>query len=175
MKKKLLTFVYILILITIIFIFQMFIINNRTLFGVKPNLILISTIIVSLWYGLYAGTFYSFVIGLITDLLFGNTFGLFTVSYTMIGAVIGYLNTTYRKENKVSLIYLTILATFLFEIISYIIYAVTFHVFANIFYLLIQAFLGSLLNIVIVYIVYSLIYKIAESLDHRLKQDGNVF
>lgn len=175
MRKKILTFIYILFLILIIFIVQMFIIDNKTLFGVKPNLILISTIIVSLWYGLYAGTFYSFIIGFVTDLLFGNTFGMFTISYTIVGATIGFLNNTYRKENKISLIYLTIIATSLFEIISYIEYAIVYSVFSNVFYLLIQIFLSSLLNIVIVYIIYSLIYRVAESLDDRLKSDSNIF
>ena len=51
MRKKILTFLYILFLILIIFIVQMFIIDNKTLFGVKPNLILISTIIVSFGMG----------------------------------------------------------------------------------------------------------------------------
>ena len=100
---------------------------------------------------------------------------MFTISYTIVGATIGFLNNTYRKENKISLIYLTIIATSLFEIISYIEYAIVYSVFSNVFYLLIQIFLSSLLNIVIVYIIYSLIYRVAESLDDRLKSDSNIF
>ena len=53
--RKALTIVYLLLFILIIFVFQMYIIDERELFGVKPNLILISVIVVSLWFGLYTG------------------------------------------------------------------------------------------------------------------------
>lgn len=72
MLKKCLTVVYIILFIILIFFIQLFVIDSRTLFGVKPNLILITVIVASLWYGVYTGTFFSFIIGFITDLVFGN-------------------------------------------------------------------------------------------------------
>lgn len=166
--KKALTIVYLLLFILIIFVFQMFIIDERELFGVKPNLILISVIVVSLWFGLYTGSIYSVIIGIITDMLFGNNIGIFTIGYAITGVIIGFFNYNYRKENKIALIYLTFIATAIFELIEYIIYFVITKEYTSILYFVYQIILTSILNIVIVYVVYSLLYKIISFFEDRL-------
>lgn len=166
--KKTLTIVYLLLFILIIFVFQMFIIDERELFGVKPNLILISVIVVSLWFGLYTGSIYSVIIGIITDMLFGNSIGLFTIGYAITGVIIGFFNYNYRKENKIALLYLTFIATAIFELIEYIIYFVITKEYTSILYFVYQIILTSILNIVIVYVVYSLLYKIISFFEDRL-------
>lgn len=165
--KKALTIIYLLLFILIIFVFQMFVIDGKELFGVKPNLILISVIVVSLWFGLYAGSAYGFIIGLVTDMLFGNTFGLFLISYSITGALVGFFNYNYRKENKIALLYVTCIATAVFEFIEYIIYFVMTRTYSSIFYLIYQILVTSILNIIIVYIVYSLLYKIISFFEDR--------
>lgn len=166
--KKALTIVYLLLFILIIFVFQMYIIDERELFGVKPNLILISVIVVSLWFGLYTGSIYSVIIGIITDMLFGNNIGLFTIGYAITGVIIGFFNYNYRKENKIALLYLTFIATAIFELIQYIIYFVITKEYTSILYFVYQIILTSILNIVIVYVVYSLLYKIISFFEDRL-------
>lgn len=166
--KKALTIVYLLLFILIIFVFQMYIIDERELFGVKPNLILISVIVVSLWFGLYTGSIYSVIIGIITDMLFGNNIGLFTIGYAITGVIIGFFNYNYRKENKIALLYLTFIATAIFELIEYIIYFVITKEYTSILYFVYQIILTSILNIVIVYVVYSLLYKIISFFEDRL-------
>lgn len=166
--KKTLTIVYLLLFILIIFVFQMYIIDERELFGVKPNLILISVIVVSLWFGLYTGSIYSVIIGIITDMLFGNNIGLFTIGYAITGVIIGFFNYNYRKENKIALLYLTFIATAIFELIEYIIYFVITKEYTSILYFVYQIILTSILNIVIVYVVYSLLYKIISFFEDRL-------
>lgn len=166
--KKALTIVYLLLFILIIFIFQMFVIDERELFGVKPNLILISVIVVSLWFGLYTGSIYSFSIGFITDVLFGNTMGLFTISYTITGVLVGFFNYNYRKENKFALLYVTCIATAIFGFVEYIIYFILTKKYNSFLYFIYQILITSILNIVIVYIVYSLLYKIISFFEDRL-------
>lgn len=170
MKNTLKT-IYIFLIIVVIYMLQLFVIDNHTLFGTKPNLILISVIVVSLWFGLYTGTIFSFIIGLLTDVIFGNNYGIFTMSYTLTGMVIGFLNYNYRKENKLSLVYVTLISVLIFESIQYISYTVIIGRYSSIFYLLKQMFMSSMLNIVIVFLIYELIYKIAKSVD----DDVNVF
>lgn len=165
--KKALTVIYLILFILIIFIFQMLVIDQRELFGVKPNLILISVIVVSLWFGLYKGSIYSFIIGIIIDMLFGNNIGLFTITYSITGALIGIFNHSYRKENKIALIYVTFIATGVFEFIEYIIYFITTRQYSSILYLLYQIVLSAILNIIIVYIIYSLLYKVVSFFEDR--------
>ncbi len=167
--KRFLTIIYIILLIILIYFFQVAIVDNNNLFGVKPNLILISCLIVSIWYGLYAGAIYSFIIGIITDIIFGNTYGLFTISYVITGTLIGFFNTNYRKENKMSLVYVTIIATAIFEIVEYIFYLMNTSTYSSLLYLIKQITIGSILNIVIVYVLYSLVLKIVNYFEDRIR------
>ena len=66
--RKVLTIIYLVFLIILIFTLQILLIDGRTIFGIKPNLILITVIVVSLWFGLYVGSFYGLIIGIITDI-----------------------------------------------------------------------------------------------------------
>lgn len=176
MRKNILTVIFIILLILIVFLIQLYFINPRNLFGIKPNLILILSIVISLWYGVYIGGISSFLIGVFTDILFGSSgIGIFTISYTIVGLVVGSLNTNYRRESKMSLVYVTIIATFVFEIVEYFCYLIFFNASSGLFYLLKQVFISSLLNIVIVYIIHSVIYKITEYIEDRIMQNSNGF
>jgi len=161
MAKKVFSYFIILLILICIFMFQIYVIDSRELFGVKPNIILISVIVMSLWYGLYAGSIYGFCIGMITDILFGNSFGIFTLSYTVVGSVIGYLNYNYRRESKISLSYLTIFGTCIFEFTEYFIYLFLNSSSSNILYLIIQISIGSLLNVILAFILYGTFSKIS--------------
>lgn len=176
MKKNILTIIYIVLLILIIYLLQLYLVNPRDLFGIKPNLILILSIVISLWFGVYIGGISSLLIGILTDILFGSkVMGIFTISYTIVGIIVGTLNNNYRKESKMSLVYVTIIATFVFEIIEYIFYLFVLSINSSLFYLLKQIIVSSLLNIVIVYIIYSVIFKITEYIEDRIIKDSNGF
>lgn len=174
MLKKTLTIISIILFIILIFFIQLFVINDRTLFGVKPNLILISVIVVSLWYGVYTGTLFALIIGFITDILFGSTTGMFTIAYTITGAITGIINDNYRKDNKMSLVYVTLIFTAIFEVIQYFEYLMITHSYTNIFYFLKQVLLTSILNTVIVFIIYGVIYKIVESFESNLRRQSAI-
>ena len=166
--RKILTIIYLIFFIVLIFTLQIMLIDGRTILGVKPNLILITVIVLSLWFGLYAGAFYGLIIGIITDILFGNNIGMFTIVYSIIGALIGFFSYNYRKENKIALVYVTVIATAVFEFVQYIMYFVISSHYNSILYLLYQLFATSVLNVVIVFIVYSLLYKILSFFENRL-------
>ncbi len=79
--KNILKSICIILLFLISLIVQLFIFNNMELLGVKPNMLLISIIVVSLFTNIYSTTIYSFILGFIVDIIFGST-GMFTISYT---------------------------------------------------------------------------------------------
>lgn len=162
MAKRIFSYFFMLLVLIGIFVFQVYVIDSRELFGVKPNIILISVIVMSLWYGLYSGSIYGLIIGILTDILFGNTYGIYTMSYTIVGSTIGYLNYNYRKESKASLSYLTIFGTCLFEFIEYIIYLFFSSSPTGIFYLIIQMTISSILNVILAFILYGVFAKISD-------------
>lgn len=174
MLKKILTVIYIILLIALVFFLQFFVIDSKTLFGIKPNLILITVIVVSLWYGVYTGTFFSFVIGMCTDFMFGNTTGMFTIAYTLTGAITGFINYNYRKENKMSLVYVTLVFTAIFEFIQYIEYLLLTHTYSSFLYFMKQVVMSSVLNTIIVFIIYGVIYKIVDKFESNLRRQSAI-
>ncbi len=148
------------------FIIQLFVINDINLFGVKPNLFLITIIVVSLNTDIFISTIYSFVIGVIVDMLFGAG-GLFTISYTIIGMLLGFINEDYMKENLLSISILTILSVTLFELIQYIKSMIVISKYISIMFFLKQLILSILLNVVIVVIICTLFRKIIEKINKK--------
>ena len=174
MVKKCLTVIYIILFILLIFYLQLFVVDTRELFGTKPNLILITVIVVSLWYGTYTGTIFAFIIGFLCDLIFGSTTGMFTVAYTITGAITGFINYNYRKENKMSLVYVTLIFTGIFELIQYIEYLMITHVYSNFLFFLKQVIVSSILNTIIVFIIYGVVYKIVDKFESNLRKQSAI-
>ncbi len=174
MKKKFLIMIGFIIYILFMYLFQLFIIDNKDIFGVKPNLILVTCVMITLYKGIYKGTFVSLTIGLFTDFLFG-TKAIFMICYTLTCLIIGLLGKGDKNIDKLSVIYFTFASTSLFEILEYIVYAVTSRVFSNFFYLLKQIILGSILNVVAALILYKVVCEISDFIIRGQKKDMNGF
>ena len=108
--EKVLKIIFSTVIVVLSFVLQLLVIDNMNLFGVRPNLFLISIIVVCLNTDIYISTFFSFIIGVIVDMLFGAG-GLFTISYTIIGMLLGFVNEDYMKENLLSISILTGIST----------------------------------------------------------------
>lgn len=172
MKKNILASLYIIVFVLLIYLLQIYVIGDKTLFSVKPNLILISVLVVSLWYGLYAGTVYSFLIGLFTDMLYSSNIGMFTIAYTIAGMVVGLLHYYNQRESKISVIYATFICVAAFELVEYVYYATLTDSFFNLLYLLKQIIISSVLNIVITYAFYSILLKVTDSIESKIRKEG---
>ena len=168
MKKNLICFFSFIVSILLVYTIQLYVIDNREIFGVKPNLILVMCIIITLFGGIYKGTILSFIIGLFTDILFG-TKAIFTIGYTLTSLIIGFLVSDYNKNDTVFIVAITFISTILFEIFEYIIYASTSSVFSDLFYLIKQILISSVLNIVIVFFAYKVVYAISDYFDVKFK------
>lgn len=118
MRKVVKTIITILLFIISILL-QLFVFNNITLFGFKPNMLIISVILVGMYTNIYSTAFYALLLGFTTDLLFGTS-GFYTVIYSILGVVIGYVSDNYMKENIFSAIILTAGGITILEIIEYI-------------------------------------------------------
>ncbi len=164
--EKVLKVVFTIVLFVISLAIQLFLFNNMNLFGVKPNLLLISVIVVSLNTSIYSSTIYSFVIGIIMDLLFGSN-GVFTISYVSVGMLIGFVSEDYMKENYLSIIILTALSVTLFEVVQYFENMIISSMYVNLFILLKQIILGILLNGALVFIMCFLFGKIIGHIDKK--------
>lgn len=170
MKNKIIFFIFLVLIFILILFVQVFVISGNTLFGMKPNVLLISVIVFTTFLGLYKGSIYALVLGIFCDFLYGSNFGVFTISYTIVAIIIGLISSNYRNESKLALIIMTLIGTALFETTQFIIYSFLNNGIYNIFHLILQIFLASILNIVIVFILNGVISKVAEHLEIKSKE-----
>lgn len=170
MKKSIIYRILIIFLFLIILLFQIFIINSNSLFGIKPNLILVFLIVYSLFTNFYKTCIISTLIGMLMDIIFGNSNFIFLIAYTFSGIVLASINEKYTKENKMTIVMLSVISVVCFEIIEFIEYAYLYNVYANIFYLLKQILISIFLNLILCKIIYNLIYFINENLDLKFKK-----
>ena len=159
MKNILKTF-YILILFIFSLVIQLFVFNNINLFGVKPNILFISCIVMGLYTNIYLSTIYSFTLGVVVDLLFGSL-GMFTISYTAVGMLIGFVGQNYIKENYVSILILTAISVTLFEIMIKISKYISF------IFLFKELIISIMLNVVLVFILCFTFGKLMEYIDKK--------
>ncbi len=164
--RNVLKCICIFILFIIAVFIQLFIFDNMQLFGVKPNLILICVIVVGLYTNIYSSTVFSFFAGIVVDLLFGGN-GMFTISYTIVGMLLGYINGDYMKENYLSIILITALSVTLFEVVQYVQSMIILSQYISFIFLIKQVILSILLNTVLVFIICFIFGKIVSLIDKK--------
>ncbi len=164
--EKVIKSIFVVILFVITLILQLFLFDNFSLFGVKPNMIIISVILVALNSSIYFSTTYSFVLGIIVDLLFGTS-GMFTISYTVLGMILGFVNDDYMKGNYFTLIILTAISVCLFETILYIQSMIRINEYVSFFILIRQLILSIILNTIIIVCIYAIYNKIMKAIDKK--------
>ena len=157
--KKIIDVIKIPIIIILTFIIQIFISNNFEIFGITPNLILVTVVIISMWNNLSVNLIVAGIMGLFADLIFNFDIGKSLVTYLVIALCISYISGRYRKESKAAIIYITAMATGIFVIFEFIYYIIDSTIIINVFVLLKQVIVEILLNIVVAYVLYKVFEK----------------
>jgi len=164
--KNIVKTIMVILIFVISVLLQVFVINKTSLFDVKPNMLLVSIILVSMFTNIYSCSIYSFILGFVADLIFGTS-GIYTLSYSIMGALLGFVSDNYMKGNILSGIMMTIGSVTIFEIIEFVHAIVIKKAVASIFLLLGKIILGILLNVVIVIVLSFAIEKIIKLIDKK--------
>lgn len=106
--------------ISIIVLLQSTVFNYIEVFGIKPNLVIVFIVAVSLLRGSGEGMTVGFFAGLSQDLLFGRTIGLYALLGLYLGLGIGSLNRRLYRENYVVVIFFTFVSTVVYELVVYL-------------------------------------------------------
>lgn len=157
--RKILDIIKIPVIVVLTFIIQIFISKNFEVFGISPNLILVTVVIISMWNTLFVNLTVAGIMGIFADLIFHFDIGQSLITYLVIALCISYISGRYRKESKAAIIYITALATGIFTLFQFVYYIIDSSIIINIFVLLKQAIIEILLNIVVAYVLYKIFEK----------------
>ncbi len=166
--KKSMGIIILLAFILITTMIQVNIFNNVYIFGVKINLFIILTSAIALWYGMFVGGIYGLINGFILDSLYEQGYGKYLILYALIGIIVGSMNHIYKKENKVTLIYVTAMMTIVYEIIEMVMSVVVSQSFPGLFTIIKVMFVSPSLNMMVSAVTYYLFIFISYKLDEVL-------
>lgn len=170
--KKISILIGLIITFFIIYFLQVNIFNSFTIAGVKPNLFVIYILFIGLFANQILGISFGVICGLIIDLLYGKTVGITAIMLCAIGYLGSYFDKNFSKENKLTIIFMVIGSTIIFELGLYFLNSIILEFEREYFYFLKIALIETLYNVLIVIIFYPLIQKIGYSIDRNFKKNN---
>jgi len=157
------------VIMSLNFIFQSTLFQHFRVFDVLPNTTLILIVVFSILWGKNKGAVIGLITGLIQDVVLGSIIGANALIYMFIGMSIGRLENSIFKDNSLTPVFFTTLATISYHFLFYLIMYIT-----NIQFSFFQLFkqiivIETVYNAIISIFIYKLIYHLFRHPNLRLR------
>ena len=160
-------------LILVLFLFlQVDIFSSLTIAGIKPNLFVIYILFIGLFANQILGISFGVICGLILDLLYGKTIGVTAVMLCIIGFLGSYFDKNFSKENKLTIIFMVVGATIIFELGSYFMNSIILQFEREYWYFTKIILIEILYNVLLSILFYPFIQKIGYIIDRTFKRNN---
>ena len=157
--KKILSIIIIFITFILIYFLQSNFFNWFNIAGVKPNLFIILTLFIGIFIGKAYGFSIGIIFGLLLDFFTGKAIGINAISLAIVGLCGGIFIKNISKDSRITIMLMTIVATFIAEVISYTLQIMLFNLSIEIIPFLKIILLEILFNSMIIIIIYPIIQR----------------
>lgn len=155
MTKKILKVILKIFVLFVIYLIQIFVLNNVTFFGVKANIPLMLLVIWSMTIDEKIEVYvYAVIIGILNDILFSSILGEYLLINILLTTIITNIKNTYKQDNKFSVIIFSVLSTVIFEIFVILFNVISKQELENVFLILFTIFKLSVINLFFAYVIY---------------------
>lgn len=139
--------------------------------GVKPNLFVILVLSIGLFMGKTEGTILGVIFGIFLDFFVGKSVGISGIMLGIVGFLGGYLDKSFSKDSRITMITMITISTFLYEI-----GIITFNYFINqanigIIYLIKTLIIELIYNAILTIIIYPLIMSLGYRIEENFKEN----
>ena len=170
MKKVFLSIAVFLVFI-LIYILQSNFFTWFNIAGVKPNLVIILVLFIGLFAGRIYGLTFGVIFGLLIDIFISKKIGVSAIMYGGIGILGGILDKNFSKDSKITIVGMVVVATFLYELFSYIINAMIFSYTWEFLNFTIKLIVEIIYNSIITIILYPTIQKAGYGIQDMFKEN----
>jgi len=170
--KKITITIFLIITYFIIFYLQANIFQTFTIAGVMPNLFIIFVLFIGLSSNVAYGIGFGVIGGLIIDFVYSKSIGITAVMLCLIGYLGAYFDKNFSKENKITIIIMSALATILFELGCYVLNSAIVGFDMELVYFVKILAIEVLYNILLVIIFYPLIKNVGYVMDRNFKKNN---
>lgn len=155
----------------IIYFLQVNFFNWFTIAGIKPNLFVVLVLVLGLFGGKKVGTIMGLIFGIYLDILIGKSIGFSGIVLMGIGLAGGYLDKTFSKDSKITIILTVVGGTVIFELFTYIYNVLRFNTLFEFITFSKILFIELIFNILLTIILYPLIQKLGDKLENTFKEN----
>ena len=142
------------LIIIISLLIQINFLNYINAFGVIANIGIVVVCAIGISAGSYTGGVVGFIYGLLSDIFFSKTLGVYVLLYLAIGLFAGYFKNKISKDNKMSLALTVLIGTMLFESALCVFSIAIGNISFNGYYLLKVIIIEILYNLFITYMLF---------------------
>lgn len=164
-------------LITLIFFIIYFLQSNFftwfNIAGIMPNLFVILIMLIGLFMKKKNGFIFGIIFGLLLDFIIGSRIGINAISLAIVGLVSEILDKNLSKDNRITIMFLTVILTILNELIIY-----CFQVFfCGAIFQLVDVFKILVIEALYNALIIAIIYRLFLFFGNKLEDDfvGNNF
>lgn len=170
--KKFVIVISLIIFFFLIYFLQVNIFSSFTIAGVSPNLFVIYVLFIGLYANQFLGISLGVLFGLILDLIFGKTVGTTAVMLCVIGYLGSYFDKNFSKENKLTIIFMIIGSTLIYEFGLYFLNSIILKFDREYLYFFKVLVFEILYNILLTIILYPIIQKVGYLIDRNFKHNN---
>ena len=170
--RKFVTVIGLIIVFFLIYFLQANVFSTFTIAGIKPNLFVIYILFVGLFANQILGISFGVVIGLILDLLYGKKIGISAVMFCVIGYLGAYFDKNFSKENKLTIIFMVVGATAIYEFGTYFLNSIFLEFEREYWNFIKILFIEILYNVLLSIIFYPMIQKLGYLIDRNFKRNN---
>ncbi|MFA9422152.1 MAG: rod shape-determining protein MreD [Sedimentibacter sp.] len=152
-------------IVVVNFIFQTSLYNFFGLFGTIPNISLILVVVFAMMSNGIVGGVIGIVTGILYDSMMYNVFGIYTLMYFLIGAVVGTYSKNMLRENYLAYCLVTAISTIVMHISLYLILFFLRYRVVNVSNIIGSIFLEIIYNTILVVFVLRFIDFIFDKLN----------
>lgn len=159
--------IYLLLVAVLVFIMQTTLIQQFRIFGVIPNSMLVLIVIFIFSFKKKEGIQLALFLGLLQDVMISKFIGINTIIYVLIAVGLYLFKEIFSNDQRLNIVIATVAATFfyhmLFGSISFLLADYT----KTLSYILKIMIIEMIYNLVIAYIIYGFIFKMARGYDTK--------
>lgn len=170
--KKTTIILFLIISFFVIFYLQANLFQMFTIAGVMPNLFVIFVLFIGLFSNASLGISFGVMGGLMIDLVYSKTIGITAIMLCIIGYLGAYFDRNFSKENKMTIIIMSVLATILFEVGYYILNSMIVGFEIEFVYFIKILAIEVLYNTLLVILFYPLLQKTGYTMDRVFKRNN---
>lgn len=139
--------------------------------GVKPNLFIIFILILGLFGGKKIGVVFGIVFGMALDFFVSKSIGISAIMLGITGYTGGYLDKSFSKDSRITMLMMISIATILYEIGGVSFNCIINQTKIDIFYFIKTVIIELIYNSIITIIIYPLILKFGYTIEETFKEN----